>query len=153
METETISQNPESLTRKASLKPRSKQKIWRVWHLYLVPVGVVTLVAIFSMMEVLIPPLPKMLFFLAAVAVTLVILLWSGGMVFRAYSHQSNGSEVASANRSIGRKLLAYYGIILLIVSVVFFSGYFITSKFPDKDKLSERTKYMEKFFQYDLTD
>ncbi len=152
MKTETITPHAESFTRKAGLKRHSKQHIWMVWHLYLVPVGVFTLVAIFSLMVVEIPPLPKILFLLVAVIVTSAILLWSGGMVFRAYSHQSNGLAVASGKPSIAKRLIAYYGIILLTVSVIFFSGCVLTSKFPDKDKLSERTKHMEKLFLHELT-
>ncbi len=147
MKTETITQKPELLTRKTPLKRKSKQHIWMVWHLYLVPVGVFSLVAAFSLMCVLVPALPQLRFSIVAVAVTFPILFWSGGMVFRAYCRQSNSSAVASGRTSISKNLVAYYGIILLTVSVIFFSGCFLTSQFPDKDKLSERSKYMEKFF------
>ncbi len=153
MSTESIIQKHESLTRKTSLKLRSKQRIWMVWHLYLVPVGVVTLVGAFSLMGVLIPALPHFLFFIVAIAVTCGILFWSGGMVFRAYCRQSNSSVVDTGRASIAKNLIAYYGIILLTVSVIFFSGCFLTAQFPDKDKLSERTKYMEKIFIHELTD
>ncbi len=152
MKSETITQNAELMRPKVRMKHKSKQKMWMVWHLYLVPVGVFSLLATFSLMMVLIPPLPKMLFLLVAVIVTSAILLWSGGMVFRAYSHQSNGFAVASGKPSIAKRLIAYYGIILLTVSVIFFSGCVLTSKFPDKDKLSERTKHMEQLFLHELT-
>ncbi len=153
METETITQKSETLTCKTPLKPRSKQRIWMVWHLYLVPVGVFSLVGAFSLMGVLIPALPHFLFFIVAIAVTCGILFWSGGMVFRAYRDQSNGAVVASTGPSIIKRLITYYGIILLTVSVIFFSGCFLTSQFPDKDKLSERAKNMEKIFIHELTD
>ncbi len=153
MKTETITQNPELLTRKAALKPRSKQRIWMVWHLYLVPVGMVSLVGTFSLMGVLIPTLPHFLFFIVAIAVTCAALYWSGEMVFRAYSQQSKGSAVASTGPSFAKRLIAYYGIILVTVAVIFLSGCFLTSQFPDKDKLSERSEYMEKLFLHELTD
>ncbi len=153
MSTESITQKHESLIRKAGLKPRSKQRIWMVLHLYLVPVGVFSLVGAFSLMCVLVPALPHFLFFIVAVAVTCVILFWSGGIVFRAYRDQSNGAVVASTGPSIIKRLITYYGIILLTVSVIFFSGCFLTSQFPDKDKLSERAKNMEKIFIHELTD
>ncbi len=151
METETITQKSESLTRKADLKRQSKQRIWMVWHLYLVPVGVVSLVGAFSLMGVLIPILPHFLFFIVAIVVTCATLFWSGEMVFRAYSHQSRGSAAVSGSPSIIKRLIAYYGIIPLTVSVIFFSGCFLTSRFPDKDKLSERSEYMEKLFIHEL--
>ncbi len=153
MSTESITQKHESLIRKAGLKPRSKQRIWMVWHLYLVPVGVFSLVGAFSLMGVLIPTLPHFLFFIVAIAVTSGILFWSGGMVFRAYRDQSNGAVVALTGPSIIKRLIAYYGIILVTVAVIFLSGCFLTSKFPDKNKLSERSEYMEKLFLHDLTD
>ncbi len=153
METETITQKSESLTRKAGLKHQSKQRIWMVWHLYLVPVGVVSLVGAFSLMGVLIPILPHFLFFIVAIVVTCATLFWSGEMVFRAYRYQPNGSAVASTGPSIIKRLITYYGIILVTISVIFFSGFFLTSQFPDNDKLSERVKHMEKIFIHELTD
>lgn len=152
METETITQNAESMRPTVGIKRKSKQNMWMVWHLFFVPLGVVCLIASFSLINVLIPALPQFLFFIVATVVTCVILLWSGGMVFRTYRQQTDVETAISAAPSIAKRLISYYGIILLTVSVIFFSGCFLTTQFPDKDKLSERTKYMEKIFIHELT-
>ena len=138
MATNTTLQSPESSRPKAV----TNQKERLVLHLFCAPVALLFLIGAFTYRWVLIPTAGQISFGLAAMAITLLVLKRIGRKLLYAFKQQPDDDT-----SQLTKRLLSYYGVLLIITVMTITIGSYLNTHYPDLDKQEKQTHKTEKLF------
>ncbi|MDE6192606.1 MAG: hypothetical protein K2M83_01305 [Muribaculaceae bacterium] len=126
METKTILQSPESSRPEAVIN----QKERLVMHLFCTPVALLFLIGAFTYRWVLIPTVGQIAFGLAAMAITIIVMKRIGRKLLSAFKQQPDDDT-----SQLTKRLLSYYGVLLIIAVMTITIGSYLNTHYPDLDK------------------
>ena len=138
MATNTTLQSPESSRPEAV----TNQKERLVLHLFCVPVALLFLIGAFTYRWVLIPTAGQIAFGLAAMAITLLVIKRIGRKLLSAFKQQPDDDT-----SQLTKRLLSYYGVLLIITVMTITIGSYLNTHYPDLDKQEKQTFETEKLF------
>ena len=138
MATNTTLQSPESSRPEAV----TNQKERLVLHLFCAPVALLFLIGAFTYRWVLIPTVGQIAFSLAAMAITLIVLKRIGRKLLSAFKQQPDDDTT-----QLTKRLLSYYGVLLIITVMTITIGSYLNTHYPDLDKQEKQTFETEKLF------
>ena len=138
MEMNTTLQSPESSRPEAV----TNQKERLVLHLFCAPVALLFLIGAFTYRWVLIPTVGQIAFSLAAMAITLIVIKRIGRKLLSAFKQQPDDDT-----SQLTKRLLSYYGVLLIITVMTITIGSYLNTHYPDLDKQEKQTFETEKLF------
>ncbi|MBD5286006.1 MAG: SoxR reducing system RseC family protein [Bacteroides sp.] len=136
MATNTTLQSPESSRPEAV----TNQKERLVLHLFCVPVALLFLIGAFTYRWVLIPTAGQIAFGLAAMAITIIVMKRIGRKLLYAFKQQPDDDT-----SQLTKRLLSYYGVLLIIAVMTITIGSYLNTHYPDLDKQEKQTHETEK--------
>ena len=141
MEINTILQSPESSRPEAV----TNQKERLVLHLFCAPVALLFLIGAFTYRWVLIPTVGQIAFSLAAMAITIIVMKRIGRKLLYAFKQSTGASQPHPI--SLTKRLLSYYGVLLIITVMTITIGSYLNTHYPDLDKQEKQTYETGKLF------
>ena len=138
MATNTILQSPESSRPEAV----TNQKERLILHLFCAPVALLFLIGAFTYRWILIPTAGQIAFGLAAMAITLLVMKRIGRKILSAFKQQPDDDT-----SQLTKRLLSYYGVLLIITVMTITIGSYLNTHYPDLDKQEKQTYETEKLF------
>ena len=141
MATNTTLQSPESSRPEAVIN----QKERLVLHLFCAPVALLFLIGAFTYRWVLIPTVGQIAFGLTAMAITIIVVKRIGCQLLSAFKQSTGASQPHPI--SLTKRLLSYYGVLLIIAVMTITTGSYLNTHYPDLDKQEKQTHEIEKLF------
>ena len=138
MEMNTTLQSPESSRPEAV----TNQKERLVLHLFCAPVALLFLIGAFTYRWVLIPTVGQIAFGLTAMAITIIVMKRIGRKLLSAFKQQPDDDT-----SQLTKRLLSYYGVLLIITVMTITIGSYLNTHYPDLDKQEKQTFETEKLF------
>lgn len=138
MATNTTLQSPESSRPEAVIN----QKERLVLHLFCAPVALLFLIGAFTYRWVLIPTVGQIAFSLAAMAITLIVIKRIGRKLLSAFKQQPDDDT-----SQLTKRLLSYYGVLLIITVMTITIGSYLNTHYPDLDKQARDKAAIEQIY------